>query len=137
MKRKLNCVLLIDDDEPTNYLNEIVVAESNIAEKIISVQSARLALEMLQGKEGVPRCNPDLIFLDINMPVVNGWEFIAKYKDINSGSQGKVVVMLTTSVNRDDERKAMSIAEISDYVNKPLSTDVMHNLMHKHFPGFR
>ncbi len=134
MKRKLNCILLIDDDEPTNYLNELIIQEAGVSHSVISVQSAKQGLEILRGEGHIQLCNPDLIFLDINMPAMNGWEFIDHYKQMNRLQSSKVIVMLTSSINRDDELRASTINEIADYMNKPLSEVVLEELIDKHFP---
>jgi len=134
MKKKLNCILLIDDDEPTNFLNEIIIHEAGISNSVVSVQSAKQGLEILRGQGSAPSCDPDLIFLDINMPAMNGWEFIDQYKRTIPEPPNKVIVMLTASINRDDELRASTINEISDYMNKPLSERILERLLEKHFP---
>src|SRR5688500_20068236 len=83
MKQKLNCILLIDDDELTNFLNRMVIEEVDCASRVEIMQSARDALKYLTNTtpEGnYPR--PDLVFLDINMPAMDGWEFIEKYNQL-------------------------------------------------------
>lgn len=132
MKRKLSCILLIDDDEPTNYLNELIIHEAGISDTVISVQSAKKGLEILQGKGGIS-CDPELIFLDINMPAMNGWEFIDQYKQLSNVQTSKIIVMLTASINKDDEIRASRINEIADYLNKPLSETILEEVLHKHF----
>lgn len=134
MKKKLNCILLIDDDEPTNFLNEMIIHEAGISNSVVSVQSAKQGLEILRGQGSVRSCNPDLIFLDINMPAMNGWEFIDHYRRTIPEQANKVIVMLTASVNRDDELRASTINEIADYMNKPLSELILEKLLDKHFP---
>ena len=110
MKQKLNCILLIDDDKPTNFINEVVIKQLDCAEKIVVVQNGSEALDYLKSKDDGEHPQPDLIFLDINMPAMNGWEFLEKYTELDKKQHGKVVViMLTTSLNQDDEKKASGI----------------------------
>lgn len=132
MKRKLSCILLIDDDEPTNYLNELIIHEAGISDSVVSVQSGKKGLDILQGKGGIS-CDPELIFLDINMPAMNGWEFIDQYKQLSNVQTSKIIVMLTASINKDDEIRASRINEIADYLNKPLSETILEEVLHKHF----
>ena len=136
MKPKLNCILLIDDDEPTNFLNRMVIEELDCAERIETMQSAREALKYLTNTTSngnYPR--PDLVFLDINMPAMDGWEFLEKYHQLPEEQQAKIiVVMLTTSFNPEDEMKARQIAGISGFRNKPLTPEILKQILHQHFP---
>ena len=136
MKQKLNCILLIDDDEPTNFLNRMVIEEVDCASRVEIMQSARDALKYLTNTtpEGdYPR--PDLVFLDINMPAMDGWEFIEKYNQLPELQKAKIiVVMLTTSFNPEDELKARKIAGVSGFKNKPLTPEILMQILQKHFP---
>lgn len=134
MDRKLNCILLIDDDVPTNYINQIIINKMNCAEQCIALESAQDALVYLKskGKYGYPQ--PDLILLDVNMPFMDGWEFMEAFSDLNKEEQdGIVVVMLTTSLNPEDKEKANNIPELNDLIHKPLSSTVLENILSKHF----
>lgn len=136
MKKQLNCILLIDDDEPTNFLHTLVAEESGIAERVISVQSGHAALQYLTTEVDGQYPQPDLIFLDINMPRMNGWEFLERYKALEVGQQGgKVVIMLTTSLNPDDEEKAQEIGEINGFLNKPLTVEMIQKVVDQYFPS--
>lgn len=137
MKQKLNCILLIDDDEPTNFLNRMVIEEVDCSERIETMQSAREALKYLTNTTpngNYPR--PDLVFLDINMPAMDGWEFLEKYNQLPEDQKAKIiVVMLTTSFNPEDELKARNIEGISGFRNKPLTPEILMQILQKHFPG--
>jgi CheY-like chemotaxis protein len=138
MKRKLNCVLLIDDDEPTNFLNKMIIEETGLVNEVKVTQSAREALDYLSGKslpagsDKLPM--PELIFLDINMPAMDGWEFLEKYDKLPPELKSSIiVVMLTTSFNPEDEFKARGISYISSYRNKPLTQEIMMEILMQHF----
>jgi len=141
MKKKLNCVLLIDDDEATNFLNQELVSETGCTEHIEVAQSGSKALEYLThadehcGKNSSDFPCPELIFLDINMPAMNGWEFLEKYRKLENKHKGNViVVMLTTSLFPDDKRRAETIPEISGFENKPLTPEAIERIVKKYFP---
>ncbi len=139
MKRKLNSVLLIDDDEPTTFLSSLFIQEADCAEKIEIADSGQNALDYLKGvgncsSNGKEFACPDLIFLDINMPAMDGWEFLEKYKELESSHKGKVIIiMLTTSLNPEDRIKASKIPEISGFENKPISPELIDRVMNKYF----
>jgi CheY-like chemotaxis protein len=136
MERKLNCVLLIDDDEPTNFLHQVIIEKSGCAKKIKTVQSGDEALAYLThiyDSDGPASC-PDLILLDINMPAMDGWEFLEKYKALNNEFKAKVmIVMLTTSLFPEDKISANEIPEISEFQNKPLTEEKLDGILKKFF----
>ncbi|HWI90313.1 MAG TPA: response regulator [Flavisolibacter sp.] len=138
MKNKLNCVLLVDDDEPTNFLNKMVLEDIGCAETITVADSGQHALDYLAKAEG-PNGNPsspDLIFLDINMPAMNGWEFLDRYSALEKQQKANVViVMLTTSLNPDDRSKASSLPDVSGFETKPLTPEKLQSILEKYFPG--
>ncbi|WP_200975189.1 response regulator [Echinicola sp. 20G] len=136
MKNKLKCILLVDDDEPTNYINQIVINRMDCAEEVVAVQSGEEALDYLKSVEDGIHQQPDLIFLDINMPAMNGWEFLEEYKHLPFHQKAKnVIVMLTTSLNPDDREKAKSYKEISEYESKPLTSEKIVRIVNQYFNG--
>ena len=139
MKKKLNCILLIDDDEPTNFISEMLIEEANCAEHIQIAQTGQTALNYLTNSERLGAemdsfPSPNLIFLDINMPAMDGWEFLAHYKRLKNEQKAKVIIiMLTTSLNPDDREKASKIKEISGFETKPLTPELIERVMTKYF----
>lgn len=134
MNKMLKYVLLIDDDEPTNYFNELIIGEQQCAENIISVQNGQAALDLLKNNGKNPHPTPELIFLDINMPAMSGWEFLENYQNLKQENRAKVViVMLTTSLNPDDRKRAETIDVIDDFYQKPLTAEVLQAILEKHF----
>lgn len=132
--RKLNCILLIDDDEPTNFLNEMIISQLNCTKSIVAKQSGREALDYLSTEQDGVFPQPDLILLDINMPGMNGWEFLDKYKELDKAQKGKVIIMmLTTSLNPDDEAKANGITDIKSFMRKPLTIEAFQAILDQYF----
>ena len=142
MKKKLSCVLLVDDDAPTNFLNRLVLEESGCTERIHVAQSGQAALDYLRvtsemGAKDTTLTTPELIFLDINMPAMDGWEFLSRYDALlNAQKPGVVIVMLTTSLNPEDEVKAQAIPAVAGFQCKPLTPKVLDKLLGTHFPDY-
>jgi CheY-like chemotaxis protein len=134
MKSKLNCILLIDDDETTNYVNTILINKAECAEEVKSVTSGHAALEYLRsiGNDG-RHPQPDLIFLDINMPVMNGWEFIEEYHQLLPEQRGQVLVwMLSTSDNPADRERAEKLGS-DGFMAKPLTISKLMDVVRRYF----
>ena len=137
MKQKLNCVLVIDDDEPTNFFTRMILEESGCTDHIKVMQSGQEALDYLAkseqaGCDASRYPSPDLIFLDINMPAMDGWEFLIEYRNLNVADK-IIVVMLTTSLFPEDKLKAEEMPEISGFENKPLTAEKLHKVLEKYF----
>lgn len=136
MEHKLNCILVVDDDEPTNFFTQIILEECGCVEHIKIVQSGMEALAYLErsesGLQDDDYPSPDLLFLDINMPAMDGWEFLNEYKKMNIAAR-IIVVMLTTSLFPEDKLKAEKIPEISGFENKPLTVEKLKSVFQKYF----
>ena len=133
--KRLKRVLLIDDYEADNFMHEMLFEEMGCADEIVVKLNGREALDYLTTPQQGQLPRPDLICLDINMPVMNGWEFIEAYDALDEDMRGGVVLMmLTTSLNPDDRARAEQRGCIADFVSKPLTRDSLANLLSKHFP---
>ena len=121
MKKKLNNVLLIDDDYPTNCFNEMMIDDEGVAEKITAMQSAVEALDYLC-RRGVyadrPKGNPAVLLLDLKMPKVDGLEVLRTVKTDPSLS-AIPIVMLTSSREEQDLIKSYQLG-VNAYVVKPV-----------------
>ncbi len=127
---KLNCILLVDDDEPVNFLNEIVIQKAGFAENVISALSGLDALNMLSGNTDNECPKPDLIFLDLNMPAMNGWEFIEEYSKLsNNQRDGTIIKILSSSINPDDMEQANNTEGVHGFLSKPLTAEKLQEVV--------
>lgn len=134
--KKVRNVLLIDDDAPTNFIHRKILLHSGLVENIHVTQSGQEALEYLGNNSNRDQESalPDIIFLDINMPAMDGWEFLVQYEKLKHlKKENIVIVMLTTSLNPDDEIKAKGIKEVFGYRNKPLTKHMIQEIVDKKF----
>lgn len=127
--------MLIDDDDATNFYHTIILEEEPIEMHIKSVSSGKEGLDFLLSKgDYADSPQPGIIFLDINMPGMNGWDFLAKYKELSKDIHDRsVVVMLSTSFNPDDREKAASIPAVKEFVNKPLTPEAFWKVVNENF----
>lgn len=126
---KLKTILLVDDDHSTNFYHRLVLHEAGVAERIDVCVNGEAAIEYLTEalKEGAPL--PEIIFLDINMPVMDGWEFLKEYDQLPDTVKNNVnIVILTTSINPDDREFAMQQPHVKEFRNKPLSAEMVEEL---------
>ena len=101
------------------------------------IEFALNGLEALDYLKKENQILPELIFLDINMPRMNGWDFLEQYKYLDTKQKARVVIMiLTTSANPDDIKKAKEIEEITGFETKPLSRDIMMEILNQHFQDY-
>lgn len=128
-------VLCIDDDQITLVLCDMVIKKAKFANEVITAGNGKEGLTWFSKyfqdiKDGNQEEAPKLIFLDLNMPIMNGWDFledyIMKYADRLSDTK---VVILSSSVNPQDYVKANQYKIVIDFINKPLTTEGLNDLM--------
>lgn len=131
MIQKLLC---IDDDETTLLLIRVVVQKALFAKEVITYTSGSEALNYYHNLSNVNNSKivdaPQLVFLDLNMPLMNGWEFLDEFIETYYAnfSQTKVVV-LSSSANPADKEKVKKYPMIIGYISKPLTTDLLKKLV--------
>ena len=128
------CVLLIDDDKATNFFNKMVVKRHGGFNEVKSVESGIDALIYLKSIKEDLNLKPDLIFLDINMPGMNGWEFLGEFVKLDQSITSDIkVILLSTSSDPADVERAIKKHPVTDYINKPLSFPLLNEVLSKHF----
>jgi len=132
MKKKLHGILLIDDDADDNFFHKMVIDEMNCTEHVEVAFNGLEAIDYLKN-ENQPK--PDLVFLDINMPRMNGWEFLEAHSKLKQEQKAKVIViMLSTLKDPDDLKRAAQFSEIIDFNYKPLTENSLMQILEQYFP---
>lgn len=135
--QKLSSVLLVDDDPTTNYLNRKLLERLAVTNSIEVAQDGQQALSLLleRCKQPVPTSSPSLLLLDVKMPVMDGFEFLAAYEQLPDDCRQRVViVVLTTSLHPQDVQR-MEQLPIAGFLSKPLTQEKIGQVMQEHFPS--
>ena len=137
--KNLSQILLVDDNDDTNFFHKLILEELALAEH---VREALDGLEALAFFEADPSPNssdagihrPELVFLDVNMPKMNGWEFLEAFQELpEERREGVVIVMLSSHHDLEDEQKALSFESVQVYMEKPLTDKKLRWIMKSFF----
>lgn len=130
MMKPLNRILLIDDDAVTNMMHRRVIERSGRAKTIDVATDGQQALDMLKAdlEAGCPL--PELIFLDINMPGMGGFEFLEHYAELRIAPEAQlIIVMLSTSLLEADHSRAEANPNVHSFCDKPLRVEKLLELV--------
>ncbi|WP_298505115.1 response regulator [uncultured Maribacter sp.] len=135
----LKSILLIDDDESSNFLNTIFINKLDLDIDVHATLNGQEGLDFIMNNgdfEGDDVLStPCMIMLDINMPLMNGWQFMEKYEELvpKSLKEQIFIVLVTISDSIEDKRKAKENPYINEFIQKPLSDIKFKKLINKHF----
>lgn len=127
--KKYHAIMLVDDNEIDNLINQKMIEASDICEHIFIHSGAKSAIEFLKNIEKLVKGNlnlylPEIIFLDIDMPLMDGFQFLEEFEKLSDIVRNHCkVVMLTSSLNPQDMSKAKKNQHVMKYLNKPLTQD--------------
>lgn len=138
MKRKepvhtYNYVMLVDDNELDNFINQKTIEANHFANKVYLNTGSKSALEFLKNLEisGTETSNffPEVIFVDLNMPMIDGFQFIEHLKNaLPNNFKAIKIVILTSSITPNDKERAQKISNEIVFFNKPLTKEMLNQI---------
>ncbi len=121
-------VCVIDDDKIYIYGLKKLISIKELSPNLIEFYNGKEAIDFLTDPQNLNEL-PDIIFLDINMPVMDGWGFMESFVKIKPQLGKKITIyMVSSSINDDDIQRAKQITDVTDYVIKPISPDTLVEL---------
>jgi CheY-like chemotaxis protein len=131
MSGSLTHIALVDDNETTSFLNNRLLGRLAVAEQVSTFSRADEAFEQLWGS--TEKKAPELVFVDLKMPGVSGFEFLKMYSNLPQPVQDKTVLaVLTTSMHAADTARVAEYPNV-EYLTKPLTEEKMQKLLNKRF----
>lgn len=120
---KIKTLCVVDDDEIFQFLTRKVIEETGIVNQVKVFSNGLDAINYLKDGDG-SKVLPDVIFLDLNMPVMDGWEFLEAYKQLQSGLEKPIpIYIISSSIAPTDVQKAKANSAVKDYIIKPFTKD--------------
>ena len=124
MKTKKN-ILLVDDDKIVNFLNKKVIEGMGLANEVHTATNGEEALKIFNQYFSGQIAIPDVVLLDLSMPVMDGFEFMQAFNELNFPNKEKVLVIVLTSSNDPLDRKRAKALGVKHYLTKPISEEMV------------
>lgn len=127
---KFDTVYVIDDDDVCQYIANSVIVESQLVKSIRMFNNGKEAIDFIESNITDIALLPEIILLDLTMPVMDGWEFLENYIFLKPRIGKKIFIyVLTSSANPKDFERAKNISEVTDYVVKPITIENFTDLL--------
>jgi CheY-like chemotaxis protein len=126
---KLGLVMLVDDNDTDNFISRRIIEITNFAAEVIVKSSGKSALDFLDENNSNADNLPDIIFLDINMPIVDGFVFLYEFEKFNDTVKDKCrVIILSSSDNKRDIDKIVNNDYVIKFITKPLTETALQEI---------
>ena len=117
-------IAIVDDDAIFQFITKRLMESIAIKNKMLQFLDGKEAIDFIHQNLNEIANLPDIIFLDINMPVMNGWQFLNRYIELKSKIKKEIIIYIVTSSNNpDDFIQAENMPEVTDYIIKPISRE--------------
>lgn len=126
----MDTIWIVDDDEIFQFITRKSIEKIDTSKHIISYSNGEQAFKSINNAIHQENGLPDIILLDINMPVMDGWEFLQQYSGVSDNSNKKpTIYMVSSSIDQKDLIKAHNSVFITDYITKPIDEDKMIEIL--------
>ncbi len=125
---KFSEVLLVEDDPITILVCDRIIKMSEFADKVTTCENGKIAIDFLSSF-GHENQIPPIIFLDINMPVMNGWDFLEEFEMVKSSfKELPRIYLLSSTVDPEDYKKAKKYSQVQNFMSKPLTKQALEGI---------
>lgn len=118
---KFKKILLVDDDETSNFLNEFLIKGMGIVDEVLIATNGQEAIDIISNPSNTE--NPEVIFLDLNMPVMDGFEFLENFDSVKKQGAMQIPIYILTSSNYFKDFERVKKFSVAGYIIKPLTED--------------
>lgn len=128
--KAIDTLYLVDDDDTYQFIVERTLASLDFVKSIKIFSNGKLAIDFLEAAIGNPDQIPDIILLDLTMPVMDGWQFLENYLLLKPRIGKKITIyVVSSSIDPTDMERAKAISEVTDYIVKPLSKEKLISML--------
>lgn len=136
----LQKVICIDDDPIALLLSKLVISKANFASEIVTLANGQEAMQYLERPQVIAENNasrqPLLILLDLNMPVMDGWEFLEQFSlKLYEHYKDSKIILLSSSIDPNDIQKSRRFDMVLDFFPKPLTKEMLADIFEKIAPA--
>ncbi|WP_072879007.1 response regulator [Flagellimonas taeanensis] len=130
--KTIDTLYLIDDDDTYQFIVEKTLNSLNLVNSIKIFSNGKAAIDFLEATIHDIDQIPDVILLDLTMPIMDGWQFLEQYLRFRPRIGKKVVIyVISSSIDPRDMQRAKSISEVTDYIVKPLTKTKLISMLHE------
>ncbi|WP_299313789.1 response regulator [uncultured Aquimarina sp.] len=126
---KLKRFLLVDDSNATNFFNKTIIQKTDCVDEVLIATNGSNAMQYLRSNT-----IPEIIFLDLNMPVMNGWEFLEQHNQLSAiDKASKIIVMIGAKLSQEEEKMLKSYPQVTEFREKMLTKEIVLEIVSKYF----